>query len=360
MSQHRVVTVLAVHPPSVATTRLRALQYRDALAECGLRMELWTFLREQDLPAWYGNSQLRRAWVVVRAMLRLPRIVAPVLRAAVVIVQREALPLGPPVVEVLVGRLRPTVWDIDDALWHSYVSPTAGRVPRWLRATGDKYQRICRRVDEVWAGSEVLASWCRGYSGNVLVVPTVVPVPHTLPPPWRGRSVGWVGSHSTGEFVEAILPALAQITPPPRVHVVGATPQVPPALDVVIKPWSPDIEQKTLAATRVGVYPVNPDHPLAEGKCGLKAILFMSYGIPSVVTPTTTNAAVVREGIDGLHARSADEWTTAVQLLLDDNDLWMRCRVSAHARALSSFSLEAWAPQICARLLALDERRARS
>jgi glycosyltransferase involved in cell wall biosynthesis len=350
------ITVLAVHPPSVAATRLRAVQYSDALAEGELNLNLWSFLREQDLGDWFGPSQLRRALVTFRALLRLPLIARHIRRAAVVIVQREVLPLGPPVIEMLAARWRPLVWDVDDAVWQSYVSPTAGRVPRWLRATGDKYRRICERADEVWAGSEVLATWCRRHSESVHVIPTVVPVPPALPDLAPARTVGWVGSHSTGEFVEAILPALVDVTPPPQVLVVGARPETPPGLDVVIEPWSHETEAHVLSAARVGIYPIDPDHPLAEGKCGLKAILFMSHGIPCVVTPTTTNAVVVRNGVDGLHARTPAEWTTAVQTLFDDDDLWQRCREAAHARARDSYSLEVWAPRVADRLRTLADR----
>ena len=359
MVHQPVVAVLAVHPQSVAATRLRAMQYRDALSAVGLRMELWSFLREQDLTAWYGNSQVRRVLVVLRALLRLPTAVGTILRASVVIVQREALPLGPPVIELLAAQLRPMVWDVDDAVWESYVSPTAGQVPRWLRATADKSRRICAAADQVWAGSEVLASWCLRHNDAVAVVPTVVAVPAALPTPPGDRVVGWVGSHSTGEFVSRIMPALADISPAPRTLIVGAEPQRPPGLDVVVQRWSPTAERDLLAATRVGVYPVDPGHPLAEGKCGLKAILFMAHGIPCVVTPTTTNARVVREGVDGLHARTSAEWTAAVQKLLDDHDLWTRCREAGHARAQADYSLDAWSPWVCARLLELVRQRAR-
>lgn len=358
MSTPRTIAVLAVHPPSVAATRLRAVQYSPALAASGLDLEVWSFLRERDLGAWYGPSQLRRAVVTVCALARMPIVISHIRRAAVVIVQREALPLGPPLVEILAARLRPVVWDVDDALWQSYVSPTAGRVPRWLRATGDKYRRVCERAEEVWAGSEVLAAWCRHHNAQVHVVPTVVPVPATLPDPPETRTVGWIGSHSTGEFVEAILPALAEVSAAPRVRIVGADVTVPQELDVTVEPWSPEVEEATLRSTRVGVYPVDPTHALAEGKCGLKAILYMSYGIPCVVTPTTTNATVVRKDVDGLHARTAAEWTSAVQSLLDDDDLWRRCRESGHARVRSDYSLEAWAPRVIERLIALADGRA--
>lgn len=354
-----VVAVLAVHPQSVAATRLRAVQYRHALSSVGLQFELWSFLRERDLVAWYGTSHLRRVAVVLRAVWRLPAAVACIRRASVVIVQREAMPLGPPLIEMLAARLRPVVWDVDDAVWESYVSPTAGRVPRWVRATADKSRRICASADQVWAGSEVLASWCRQHNDAVSVVPTVVSVPETLPTPTAERTIGWVGSHSTGEFISGILPALASISPSPRMRIVGADPSPPPGLDADIQPWSPAAEASLLAGTRVGVYPVDREHPLAEGKCGLKAILFMAHGIPCVVTPTTTNATVVRAGIDGLHARTPEEWTVAVQRLLDDHDLWQRCREAGHERARSMFSLDAWGPWVCDQLLALTNGGAR-
>jgi glycosyltransferase involved in cell wall biosynthesis len=268
----------------------------------------------------------------------------------VVLVQREALPLGPPVVELLVARRRPLVWDVDDALWEPYVSPTAGRVPRWLRASRGKYRSICQRADEVWAGSEVLAEWCRGYSNDVAVVPTVVDVPTERPVPNGARTVCWIGSHSTCEFVEQVLPALTKVNPPARVIVVGAKPAIPSVLAAQVQAWSAEVEERTLAETRVGLYPIDRDHPLAEGKCGLKAILYMSRGIPPVVTPTTTNRHVVRDGVDGLHANTQDEWACAVQRLLDDGDLWERFSRSSHRRASEQFSLAAWAPRIASRL----------
>src|SRR4051812_47546575 len=107
-----VLVALAVHPSSVAATRLRAAQYSAPLADSGISFRLWSFLREEDLGAWFGPSQWGRAWVLVKALLRVP-IVLSVLRGAdVVMVQREALPLGPPIVERWAARGRALVWDV--------------------------------------------------------------------------------------------------------------------------------------------------------------------------------------------------------------------------------------------------------
>lgn len=323
----------------------------------GIDLRLCSFLREADLPRWYGPSHLGRVSCVLRGLLRLPLALVQVLGSDVVLVQREAMPLGPPVLEYLASRWRPLVWDVDDAVWNSYVSPTSGRVPRWLRATGAKFQRIATWADEVWAGSAVLASWAGRHSENVTVVPTVVDVPETLPEE-GGTAVGWIGSHSTAQFLTPILPELRDIEPGLEVLAVGAPAlsTEDPSLRAI--PWSMEAERDALDAMRVGLYPVDENHPLADGKCGLKAILYMAHGIPPVVTPTRPNADIVRDGIDGLHARTPAEWRQAVTTLLRDDAVWERCRRAGYAAVCDRFSMQVWAPRLAARLRTLAADRA--
>lgn len=352
------VLVLAVHPVTSAATRLRTTQFAGCFADAGIALTLWSFISDADIARWYGARHTGRLLVVLHGLLRVPRAVGAAARADLVIVQREAMPLGPPLLEWWAARCAPVVWDVDDAVWESFQSPTAGRIPRWLRATAGKYRTICRLATQVWAGSEVLAAWCRQHAQDVAVVPTVVDVPDVNPADPREPTACWIGSHSTGPFIERLLPALAHASPPPRVVVVGA--DVAPPDDVVLEqlPWSLELEADVLERSRVGLYPIDTTHPLAEGKCGLKAVLYMAHGIPPVVTPTTTNASVVRDGVDGFHAASDDEWQRAVSTLLVDDDLWQRMSASSHERARREFSVQAWAPRLAARLVALvDERR---
>jgi glycosyltransferase involved in cell wall biosynthesis len=354
-ARDRVVVALAVHPEELAATRLRVQQYEPFLRADGFTLRTWSFLRKRDLADWYGRSQLRRAWVLLRALLRLPAVWLVLRDAGTVLVQREALPLGPPLLELAAARHRKMVWDVDDSMWVPYVSPTAGRVPRWLRAPADKFGTLCRRADEVWAGSEVLARWCRASNPSVMVLPTVVDVPRALAPRALTRTVAWVGSHSTSEFIEGLLPALRDVQPPLRVLIVGASPAVPTGLDCEVRPWTPENEAWALRESALGVYPVDASHPLAEGKCGLKAVLFMSVGVPVVVTPTTTNATIVRDGVDGLHADAPADWTRAVERILGDEALWESMRSAAHERALLGYSLETWAPVVVDHLRHLDD-----
>ncbi len=73
---------------------------------------------------------------------------------------------------------------------------------------------------------------------------------------------------------------MSRISPPPEALIVGADPAIPSGIQSEARPWSPAAEEQALAAMRVGLYPVDRAHPLASGKCGLKAILYMLSTMP--------------------------------------------------------------------------------
>src|SRR5688572_1467802 len=102
--------VLAVHPSSAAATRLRAVQFRRFFEAEGIDVALWTFLAEDDLADWYGASNVRRSRVLVRALPRLLKALRAIRSADVVLVQREAVPFGPPLLESYAKRRGPVVW----------------------------------------------------------------------------------------------------------------------------------------------------------------------------------------------------------------------------------------------------------
>lgn len=348
MKRERPVLVgMAVHPPQLAATRLRLTQYFPYFEEVGFECQLWTFLSERDLKWWHGTSTLARVLVTLRALLRVPVALVLLRRASVVVVQRECLPFGPPVLEWLAARQKVLIWDVDDFIWERYASPTAGRWTTWLRTSEKKHDRICRWAKECWAGSDAIADWMRRRTGAVQIVPSVVEVPEERSAlPDRSPTGAWVGSHSTAAFLDGVMPALSQCEDLAAVVVVGGRVPIHPGVSVSERQWSPEVERDVCSSARVGLYPVDRSNVYAEGKCGLKAVLYMAHGLPCVVTPTRPNAAIVRHQIDGLHADSPDEWREAVGRLLRDDELWERMSVAAHARACGSFSLQTWGPRV--------------
>lgn len=341
---------LAVHPPQLAATRLRVTEYFEYFEDGGFSCGLWTFLSGKDLPRWYGASTLGRLRVVVRAMLRVPRAVALIRAADVVVVQRECIPFGPPWLEWIASRWARLVWDVDDFVWRSYESPTAGVVTRWLRTSEKKHERICGWADDVWAGSAAIAEWAATRNSRIEYVPTTVRVPERRPSRLRSATAVWIGSHSTTQFLEQILPTVARCEGLQEVRAVGATFSAEWPAKVKEMPWSTEVERDAVETGMIGLYPVDRANVYAEGKCGLKAILYMAHGLPSVVTPTGPNAAIVRDGVDGLHAESDDDWGEAIDRLLADDELWERCSAAGYERASREYSLQTWGPRLLERV----------
>jgi glycosyltransferase involved in cell wall biosynthesis len=333
------------------------MQYADGLRTADIDLQLWSFFSDADIPRWFGRSHAGRVLALSRGLGRLYRARRLTKTADLVWVLRDAVPFGVPWLDRLLIRRRPWVWDVDDAVWR-HSSPTAGRLPTWLRATPAKYAALCRGATEVWAGSEVLAAWCRERATRVIVVPTVVDVPPSRTESAASTDVAcWIGSHSTTPFIAEVLPALLDGLPQLRVVIVGAdTTKVTEHPRLEMLPWSPATEEAVLRDSAVGLYPVDTDHPLADGKCGLKAILYMANGVAPVVTPTLTNAVIVRAGVDGLHATDDASWIDAVSRLLVDAQLREACSRSGRARALKDYSLQTWTPRVVSLIEALVAR----
>ncbi len=355
----RRLIVLAVYPSSQAGTRLRGEQFLPALQEAGLTTHVWSLFTETASERWFSARTPSHRLVAVLACLpqlvRLTGLLGLLRPVDVVVVLREALPLATAAVERWVAARCCLVWDVDDAIWVDHPGLLGqGRRP-WWRGGEKKYRRVAGSAHEIWAGSEVLAQWCRRSGTPVWVLPTVVALPSGTPGRVERQGVGWIGSSSTAPFLAEVLPALVGLTD--RVRVVGAEldgPDEGPA--VAWRPWSQLAEDELLRSVRVGLYPIATDHPLAEGKAGLKAVLYMAHGLPCVVTPTRTVGELVQAGAQGLHARTHAEWRDAVQRLCDDDDLWDLLAQRARDRA-REFSLQLWAPRVVDRVTALGRRR---
>jgi len=77
----------------------------------------------------------------------------------------------------------------------------------------------------------------------------------------------------------------------------------------------------------------------------------MALGIPPVVSPVGANATIVRDGVNGFHARTEDEWIDRLALLLEDEPLRRSLGQEGRRTVEESYSARAHAPRI-ARILA--------
>jgi hypothetical protein len=351
------VLFAGLYPSAQAGTRLRALAWFDDLRRAGVEPELWTFVTESDSDAWFGEAgSLRRLAIAARGLLRAVWLWLRMSRYDVVVVLREVLPVATTVMERRAAAVARVVWDVDDALWTPYPRMFLTAVPDRLRRTPRKYEDIARLSAEVWAGGEGIAEWCAERAAtDVWVLPTVPELPTDVPGLAERDGVVWVGSQSTAPFVQQALAALQGNVDVP-VTLVGARLDDVPDAGARQLPWSESTEGEVLRRARVGLYPLDLAHPLAADRAGFKAALYMAYGLPCVVTPARAVAELVRHGVEGLHARTADEWAGAVGRLLEDDDVWTELHLAARARAAETYSVPVWSPRVAERVARLAFR----
>ena len=343
------VLAAAVYPMRAAGTRLRIAPVLEALTDLAIPSRLCTFVDDNDLDRWLQGGS-GRIGPAARGLGSAGHALQSALHCDVLLLQREALPLNNLSLEKLVARRgRPIIWDVDDAVW---ARPT-GRAR--IRGGYEKYLWLARKAREVWAGNEHAANWAEDHGArSVHLVPTPVPVP-ALPPREVDREpdlLVWVGTPSTGPFIQAWLHDMADALDGWRVLVVGAAITVPPGVKVTQLPWSPEAEADALTRGSVGLYPLDVSHPGVLGKSALKSVLFMAHAIPVIATPTPSNLNVTTAGDEGLFASNEAEWRNALDALRDPA-LRRSMGAAGHRRAIENFDTNAWGPQLARRVLQL-------
>lgn len=352
------VLALCTFPHQAAATRFRLTQLAEPLADRGIQLTIRPYLDSGTFSTLYQRSELpRTAFGLSRCTIRRFADVFSARQADVVLVQREAMLFGPPLIEWLTtaaGR-RPLVLDLDDATYVSYVSPVYGRPAALLKWPG-KAESLIRAAAVVTCGSREVADHVRSLGGRAVVIPTVVDTERFTPrveAPNRVPVLGWIGSHSTLPYLHSLLPALQEVARRHEFQLVAVSlakdALMIDGVDVDSREWSLEHEVADFQSLDIGLYPLLDDR-WSRGKSGLKAIQYMAVGIPFVATPIGVVTEIGEAGVTHLCASSFDEWTNALSTLLADPDLRHRMGNSGRAHVLGRYTVPHVADDLAAAL----------
>jgi glycosyltransferase involved in cell wall biosynthesis len=352
--------VLTPNPTSAASTRFRLEQFFPHLRAAGIEPLLRPFLDEEGFGVLYRRgatvSKLRTA---AEALAGRAADVVRAAGAAAVLIHREAALVGPPVLEWLLARIerRPIVFDLDDAVWVPYASPTYGAFLSHLLKAPGKIRFTLGAARSIIAGNPYIADYARAYNRHVEVIPTVVDTDQFRPAP-SSRAVpvvGWIGTHSSLAYLRALVPALERLAARRtfRLRVVGATLDAP-TLPVDNVPWSLAREVENFQQLDVGLYPLVED-AWALGKSGFKAVQYMACGVPVVASPVGVTRDMIRDGDNGFLAADDDAWVERLSALLDDAALRRRLGEAGRADAVARWSMATHAPRFVELMRAATE-----
>jgi glycosyltransferase involved in cell wall biosynthesis len=268
----------------------------------------------------------------------------------VIVLHRELLPIGPPLLEWLLARKGiPIVYDFDDAIYLPNVSE-ANRRLAWLKWP-QKTATICRLSTHVNVGNEYLREYALQFNPRVSVVPTTIDTgKYTVKDRVALQSppvIGWSGSHSTIKHLQWFIPTLQELARvvPFRLRVVGADQFSVPGVDVESIPWTPATEVASMKGFDIGLMPL-PDDDWSRGKCGLKALQYMALGVPVVASAVGVNSTIIADGRNGFIAATPAEWIEKIRRLLSDAALRRQFAAEGRRTVEERYSAAVQAPRL--------------
>ncbi|MEP6847519.1 MAG: glycosyltransferase family 4 protein [Acidobacteriota bacterium] len=354
------VLALCSYPEEAAATRFRIQQYIEPLSRQGIEITVRPFLNGPSFKSMYqGGSIPKKVLGVLSGLYRRFTDVPTIRRYDLIFVQREAMLFGPAVFEWLYQKFGslPMVLDLDDATYVRYVSPTYGRLGSFFKFFG-KTDALIRRASTVICGNRFISAHVESLGTAATIVPTVVdteifrPADHTNEIP----VIGWIGTHSSYPFLEAIFPIIAKLAESHtfRLKIVGSGRRSIAIAGVEVEnvDWALDREVEDFQSMDIGLYPLSviasANEEWLAGKSGFKAIQYMAVGVPFVMTPVGVCSEIGVPGNTHFNAASDEDWYNSLETLLADKGLRSKMGNEARAHSLENFGVDLQADRLAA------------
>jgi glycosyltransferase involved in cell wall biosynthesis len=353
------VLLLCRYGPRGASSRVRMYQFLPDLAAAGIEVTAAPLVDDVLLATRYATGRYPTGALAARYLSRVATLRQ---RRAfdLVWIEYELFPWLPALAERLLAAFGPPyVVEYDDAVFHRYDAHRQGLV---RLALGRKIDRVMRHAHTVIAGNAYLAERAQAAGAQRIVqIPSVVDTAAYVPAA-RSESdppvIGWMGSPTTATYLHLVESVLAEVVAERRaqVRLVGVEPgHTRWAFPCVERLWSAAAEVADLQTFDIGIMPL-ADRPWEQGKCGYKLVQYLACGTPVVASPVGANRDIVRSGVEGYLAGSADEWRQALRALAGDPALRARMGAEGRARAEHAYARHVVVPRLIAALQAAAGR----
>ena len=345
-----------------ASSRVRFLQFLQALRKRGFDFDVQPLLSDDYVRALYGGPKFSIAQIAGSYARRLKALFGR-RRYDLVWLEKEALPWIPAWLEADWLTDVSYVVDLDDAWFYRYESHDRALVRALL---GGKIDAVMRAARTVVAGNDYLAARARRAGAREIeVIPTAIDTACYPPPPrapgadsGRPVIVGWIGTPLNAHYLNQIAPALRRVAAvtPITLHIVGAAaPAELAGIPVESFPWSEASEVERICAFDIGIMPLE-NSPWEQGKCAYKLLQAMAAAKPVVASNVGANGQVVRHGVNGYLAETADDWAEYLGRLSADPMLRFRMGLEAFRTVSEGYSVAAVLPRLASVLERACER----
>ena len=325
--------------------RFRFEQYYKLLEKNGIQYTVKPFLSREIWDILYLPGRFpKKAFGILGGLLKRVGLLFSLKKYDYIFIHREATPVGPSFFEYFSARWlnKKIVYDFDDAIWIPNYSE-ANSFFSFLKGYGNVH-KICRYAYKVSCGNEFLCNYALQFNTNVVYNPTTIDTDnyHNKTKNQSGTEfvIGWTGSHSTIRYIAEIIPVLAELEKKHK-FVFRVISDLKPEFELnsleYVK-WKKETEIQDLLGFNIGIMPLVNDK-WANGKCGFKALQYMSLGIPALVSPVGVNSRIVDNGINGFICSNQQDWKNAIEELLTNRELLLNMSKETRKKIVDEYSV---------------------
>jgi len=339
------------YPTEGASNRYRVEQYLHYLEGNGIKYSLRPFWNSSAYKILYKKGHYFRkiCFFILGTISRIYDLLG-IVRYDIVFIHREAYPIGAAFFETIVSILKkPIIFDFDDAIFLPAPSRPNDFVERFKKP--DKIAHIIKISNHVIAGNKYLSNYALRYNRSISIIPTPIDTDRYYPDTIKSHRdkvvVGWMGSITALPLLNAmkdIFTCLSKRFHNVRFIIVGGDFSINGLSTIISKQWSLEEEKEYIKTFDIGIMPL-PENEWMKGKCGFKAILYMSMGIPCVCSPVGVSKEIIRDGVNGFLAGTDDEWIKKLSLLIEDPELRRRLGMAGRKTVEERYSVKVNAPK---------------
>ena len=325
--------------------RYRFEQFFDYLQKNEILCYLSFIIYEKDEKAlYYSKNIFGKVKLALNSIIRRVIHIKNIKDFDLVVIYREALPFKSTFFENYIAKKKiPMVYDFDDAIWVKDVSEVNKKISFFKDEK--KIEKILPLCKYVTCGNEYLANFALKFNSNVVIIPSTVDTDIYKPIKKNNINspvkIGWVGSHTTIKHFELIsdvyLELKSKYNNKVEFIVIGDENYKNEKLNLQGKKWENHKEVQLFNSFDIGVMPL-PNNDWTKGKCGMKGLLYMSVGLPTVMSNVGMNKDIINDGINGFLPTGNKEWIDVLSKLIEDKELRKKIGDKGRETVLENYS----------------------
>ncbi|CAN5417258.1 N/A [soil metagenome] len=297
----------------------------------------------------YKKGQtLKKAVGVSRGLFRRALLLFAVPGYDFVFIHREAAPIGPPIIEWIIAKVlrKKIIYDFDDAIWLPNTSVENKLIARFKWHS--KVNSVCHWSYRVSCGNSFLAEYARQFNKNIIINATTIDTDN-LHNPDRYRTIketekiviGWTGTHSTMSYLTPMLPVIESLWKKYshlELLIISDKDPNQPYPFIKFLPWAKGSEILDLMKMDIGIMPLTADE-WSRGKCGFKALQYMSLMKPAIVSPTGVNSTIIDHNVNGFLSTTPEEWFALLEYLINHPERWGEIGLNGRQKVIDQYSV---------------------